>query len=104
MGLYERVLAEIAQGKEKESPQRGNQQERMRAYIRSRRRVAIGGGYVTSEELREEQERYLADLQALRNLMVNGTRGLGGGYRLAWLRRKYPVEYARLRDIEISSR
>ncbi len=53
--------------------------------------------------MQEEQERYLADLQALRNLMVNGARGPYGGYRLACLRRKYPTEYAHLRDIEISS-
>jgi DNA-binding IscR family transcriptional regulator len=62
-----------------------------------------GGGYVTSEEIREEQERHLADLQALRSLMVNGARGPNGGYRLAYLRRRYPTEYAHLRDIEISN-
>jgi hypothetical protein len=89
---------------EKESPQREKHQ-RMRAYIRSRRRVLPGGGgYVTSEEVREEQKRYRADLQALRNLLDKGVRDLGGGYRLAYLRRKYPMEYAHLRDIEISSK
>jgi hypothetical protein len=59
---------------------------------------------VTLEEMREEQERHLADLQALRNLTINGARGPYGGYRLAYLRSKYPTEYAHLRDIEISSR
>ena len=104
MSLYERLLRETAQKEGKENPEREKQQERMRAYIRSRRRaVPEGGGYVTSEEVQEEQEKYLADLQALRNLLVNGGRGLGGGYRLAYLRRKYPTEYAHLRDIEISS-
>lgn len=103
MGLYERLLAEAAQAEEKEDPGREKHQ-RMRAYVSSRRRVVPGGGYVSSEEIREEQERYLADLQALRNLMVNGGRSLGEGYRLAYLRSKYPTEYAHLRDIEISSR
>jgi hypothetical protein len=102
LGLYERLLAEAAQ-EEKENPGREKRQ-RMRAYVSSRRRVVSGGGYVTSEEMKEEQERYLAELQALRTLMVNGVRGLGGNYRLAYLRSKYPVEYAHLRDIEISSR
>ena len=104
MGLYQRLQREAAQAEEKESLQREKRQERMRAYIRSRRKaMSGGGGYVTFEEMREEQERYLADLQALRSLMVNGVRGLGGGYRLAYLRSKYPTEYAHLRDIEISS-
>jgi hypothetical protein len=75
----------------------------MRAYIRSRRRITSGGGYVTSEKMQEEQENYLADLQALRNLLVNGVKGPYGGYRMAYLRSKYPTEYAHLRDIEISS-
>jgi hypothetical protein len=59
---------------------------------------------VTSDEIQEEQERYLADLQALRRLMVSGVKGLGGGYRLAYLKRKYPMEYANLRYIEIGSK
>jgi hypothetical protein len=105
LSLYGRLLAEAAQAEDKESPQREKRQERMRAYIRSRRRaIPEGGGYVSSEEIQEEQERYLADLQALRSLMINGSRGLGGGYRLAYLRRKYPMEYTHLRDIEISSK
>jgi hypothetical protein len=103
LSLYERLQREAAQEEDKESPQREKQRERMRAYVRSRRRTISDGGYVTSEEMQEEQERCLADLQALRSLMVNGVRGLGGGYRLAYLRRKYPTEYAHLSDIEISS-
>ncbi len=66
--------------------------------------MSDGGGYVTSEEIQKDQERYLANLQALRILMVNRARGPYGGYRLAYLRRKYPTEYAHLRDIEISSK
>jgi hypothetical protein len=106
LGFYERLLAEAAQEEgDKENPEREKRQERMRAYIRSRRRaVPVGGGYVTSEEMQEEQEKYLADLRALRNLMINGGRGTNRGYRLAYLRSKYPTEYAHLRDIEISSK
>jgi hypothetical protein len=59
---------------------------------------------VTSEETREEQERYLADLQTLCGFVNGGVGSMGASYRLAWLRRKYPVEYAHLRDIEIGSR
>jgi hypothetical protein len=103
LSLYERLLREAAQAEEQEIPQREKQQERMRAYIRSLRKdISGGGGYVTSEEIQEEQERYRADLRALRNLLVNGARGPYGGYRLAYLKRKYPTEYAHLRDIEIS--
>jgi hypothetical protein len=102
--LYERLLEEAAQVDDKENPQR-EKQERKRAYVRSRRRaVPEGGGYVTSEEMREKHERRLADLQALCNLLINRARGPYGGYRLAYLRRKYPTEYAHLRDIEISSK
>jgi hypothetical protein len=100
MGLYERLFEEAAQ--EEENPEREKHQ-RMRDYVKSRRTAMSGGGYVTSEEIREEQERHLADLQALRSLMVNGARGPNGGYRLAYLRRRYPTEYAHLRDIEISN-
>ncbi len=103
MSLYERLLVEAAQEEEKENPQREKQQERMKAYVRSRRKDIPGGGYMTSEEMQEEQERYLADLQVLRSLVINGGRGPNGGYRLAYLKRKYPTEYAHLRDIEISS-
>jgi hypothetical protein len=103
VGLYKRLLREAAQEEENENPQKEKHQ-RMRVYIRSRRKSIPGGGYVTSEEMQEEQERYLADLQALRSLMINGSRGTNGGYRMAYLRSKYPTEYAHLRDIEISSR
>ncbi len=112
MGLYERLLAEAAQEKEQENPEQEEQQrrrtrkrQRMQAYISSRQTpVAEGGGYVTSEEIQKEQERHLADVQALRGLVSGGVRSMGAGYRLAWLRSKYPIEYAHLRDIEISSK
>lgn len=57
-----------------------------------------------SQEVHQDQERHLADLQALKGLVNGGVRSMGASYRLVWLRRKYPVEYAHLRDIEISSR
>jgi hypothetical protein len=90
MGLYERILQEAAQGKEKgmENPERERHQ-RMRAYISSRRRRAVpggGGGYVTSEEIKEEQEKHLADLQALCGFLIWGVKAPAGGYRLAHLR------------------
>ena len=103
MGLYERLLQEAAQEEQKEDPGREKRQ-RMHAYIRSRRRVVPSGGYVTSEEVQQDQERHLADMQALCALVNGGVRSMGASYRLAYLRRKYPVEYAHLRDIEISSR
>jgi hypothetical protein len=46
----------------------------------------------------------LADLHTLHGLMSGGVRSFGARYQLAWLRSKYPVEYAHLRDIEISSK
>jgi hypothetical protein len=110
MGLYERLLQEAAQEAE-ENPEREEQRrrparkcQRMQAYVNSRRRAVLDeGGYVTSEEVQRDQERQLADLQVLRGLVSGGVRSFGAGYRLARLRRKYPVEYAHLRDIEISS-
>ena len=114
MGLYERKLQEAAQEKEKgmENPEQEKHQrmqayklQRMRAYIKSRRRSLVpGGGYVTSEEIQEGRGRHVADLQALCDLLIYGVKGPAGGYRLAHLRRKYPVEYAHLRDIEVGSR
>jgi hypothetical protein len=111
LGLYQRLLQEAAQEKEKKNPERteqrrrqANKRQRMQVYVRSRRRaVTAEGGYVTSEEAQQVPERHLADLQALRGLVSGGVRSMGASYRLAWLRRKYPVEYAHLRDIEISS-
>ena len=112
MRLYEQILQEATQEKEKENPEREKQQgirdgkhQKMRAYIRSRRRsAAAGGGYVTSEEIQEGRGRHVADLQALCDHLIYGVKGPAGSYRMAHLRRKYPVEYAHLGDIDISSR
>ncbi len=59
-----------------------------------RRRV-----YVTSEVLRQEQERYLTEIRSLRTLLINGPSGMVGGSRLGYLKSKYPIEYAHLRAI-----
>ena len=70
----------------------------MSAYLRNLRGpVPEGGGYVTKEEL--EQERYLTDIRKLRALLVNPPSGMAGGHWLAHLKRRYPTEYAHLRDI-----
>jgi hypothetical protein len=110
MGLYERLLAEAVQEAE-ENPEREERRrrqtrkrQRMHTYVNNRRKAVLHeGGYVSSEEVQRVQEKHLADLQALRGLVGGGVRSFGAGYLLAWLRSKYPVEYARLRDIEISS-
>jgi hypothetical protein len=113
VGLYERLLAEAAQEeKEREDPEQEQQRRRqahkrqkMQAYINSRWKPVpeSGGGYVTAVEMKKEQERYLADLKTLSHLTSGGVRSMGSSYRLVYLMNKYPVEYAHLRDIEISS-
>ena len=72
----------------------------MSAYLGNlRRSVPEGGGYVTKEELEQEQERYLTDIRKLRAFLMKGPSGMAGGYWLAHFKRKYPTEYAHLRDI-----
>jgi hypothetical protein len=58
---------------------------------------------VTAEEMHREQKRYLTDLKTLGRLVSGGVRSMGACYQLIYLRNKCPVEYASLRDIEISS-
>jgi hypothetical protein len=97
MGLYERLLKEAAELPEDPNRERN---ERMSAYLRNLRGpVHEGGGYVTTEELEQEQERYLTDIRKLRAFLIKGPSGMAGGYWLAHLKRKYPTEYAHLRDI-----
>ncbi len=110
MGLYERLLVEAVQEAEENSEgeerlrRQARKRQRMHAYVNNGRRlIAHEGGYVTSEEVQRVQERHLADLRTLSGLVNGGVRSLGAGYRLAWLRSKYPVEYAHLKDIEVSS-
>ena len=102
MGLYERLLQEATQEAE-ENPER-EERRRRQAYVNNRRRpIAHEGGYMTSEEVQRVQERHLADLRTLSGLVNGGVRSFAAGYRLACLRSKYPVEYAHLKDIEVSS-
>jgi hypothetical protein len=72
----------------------------MSAYLGNlRRSVPEGGGYVTTEELELQQERYLTDIRKLRTLLIKGPSGMAGGYWLAHLKSNYPREYAHLGDI-----
>ena len=97
MGLYKRLLQEAAELPEDPNRERN---ERMSTYVRNLRRlVPEGGGYVTSEELKQEQERYLTDIRYLRTLLINQPSAMTGGYWLGYLKSKYPTEYAHLRDI-----
>ena len=56
-------------------------------------------GYVTSEVVRQEQERYLTQIRSLRTLLINGPSGMFGGSRLGYLKGKYPMEYTHLRAV-----
>ena len=95
VGLYERLVQEAAELPEDPNRERN---ERISAYLENlRKRVPEGGGYVTSEELRQERERYLTDIRSLRTLLINAPSGMAGGYRLGYLKRKYPMEDAHLR-------
>jgi hypothetical protein len=97
VGLYERLVQEAAELSEDPNRERN---ERISAYVRNLRRlVPEGGGYVASEELRQERERYLTDIRSLRTLLINAPTGMAGGYWLAHLKSKYPIEYVHLRDI-----
>ncbi len=97
MGLYERLVQEAAELPEDPNRERN---ERMSTYLKNLRRpVPEGGGYVTSEELEQEQQRYLTDIRKLRALLIRAPNGMAGGYWLAHLKSKYPVECAHLRDI-----
>jgi hypothetical protein len=94
--LYERLLQEAAELPEDPNRERN---ERMSTYLRNLRRPVPEGGYVTSEEVRQERERYLTDIRTLRALLINAPSGMAGGYWLAHLKRRYPAEYAHLSDI-----
>jgi hypothetical protein len=98
MGLYERLLQEAA-----ELPEDPNQKrnERISAYLRNLRRPIPEGGYVTKEELVEEQERYLREVRSLSSLLIRNPGDLGGRYWLGYLKRKYPAEYNVLEAIKM---
>ena len=97
VGLYERLLREAAELPEDPNRERN---EKMSAYLGNlRRSVPEGGGYVTTEELELQQERYLTDIRKLRTLLIKGPSGMARGYWLGHLKRKYPTEHAHLRNI-----
>jgi hypothetical protein len=97
LGLYERLVQEGA--KLPEDPNR-ERNERMSTYLGNLRRpVPEGGGYVSSEELEQDRERYLTDIRSLRTLLIHAPSGMAGEYWLGYLKSKYPIEYAHLRDI-----
>ncbi len=97
MGLYERLLEEAAQ-----LPAESDREERLASYTRGLRGDLPEGGYVTreelQEELREEQEKRLAQMRTLQMLIRKGPRSAYEGMALKTLQKKYPVEYARMRD------
>ena len=97
VGLYERLLQEAAELPEDPNRERN---ERISAYLKNlRRSVPEGGGYVTKEELEQEQERYLTDIRKLRAFLIKGPSGMAGGYWFGYLKSKYPTEHAHLKDI-----
>ena len=88
MGLYERLVQEAA--KLPEDPDR-ERNERMSTYLKNLRRpVPEGGGYVTSEELEQEQQRYLTDIRNLRAILINAPSGMAGGYWLGYHKEQVP--------------
>jgi hypothetical protein len=97
VGLYERLVQEAAELPEDPNRERN---ERMSAYLKNLRRpVSEGGGYVTSEELEQEQQRYLTDIRKLRALLIYGASQYPPAIPLGDLKSKYPIECAHLKDI-----
>jgi hypothetical protein len=100
MGLYERIVEEAAQ-----LPPEREKEERLASCTSGPGKPLPEGGYVTreelQEELREEQERYLARIRTLRMLIQKGPRSAYEGMAFKTLQSKYPVEYAALRDAHL---
>ena len=97
MGLYQRLLQEAAALPEDPNRKRN---QRMSTYLRNLRRpIPEGGGYVTKEELKIEQERYVREVRSLSSLLIRSPGDLGGRYWLGYLKRKYPAECARLKAL-----
>jgi hypothetical protein len=98
MGLYERLLEEAAREERPPDPDT-EKYKRIAAYTSSLRKTIPEGGYVTSEELQEQQEKYLREISMLKNFIIHGVSDSASGYAFGALRSKYPAEYATLRRI-----
>lgn len=99
MGLYERLLEEkriLEEADTEGDRERRRRGERASAYLRSRRKAVDAGGYVSSEELRGNEEGRMEELSRLHGLTVRGPSNRGEGYAFAHLRNKYRAEYLQL--------
>ena len=99
MGLYERLLEEkriLDETDTEEDKERRRRAGRMTAYVESQRKTVPAGGYVTSEELREEEAKRIRELRMLEGFVVRGASGLASRYAYGALRNKYRAEYLQL--------
>ena len=99
VGLYERLLEEkriLDETDTEEDKERRRRAGRMTAYVESQRKAVPAGGYVTSEELREEEEKRIRELRMLEGFVVRGASGLASRYAYGALRNKYRKEYLQL--------
>ncbi len=96
MGLYERLLEEkriLEEADTEEDKERHRRAQRMSDYIERQKKVTPAGGYVTSEELREEEEKRMRELRMLEGFVIRGATGLASGYAFGALKSKYRAEY-----------
>ena len=99
MGLYERLLEEkrfLEEADTEEDREERRRARKMSAYIGRQRKVMSAGGYVTAEELREEEEKRMQELRMLEGFVIRGASGLASGYAYGALRNKYRAEYLQL--------
>ncbi len=96
VGLYERLLEEkriLKEADTEESRERRKRLGRMSAYVERQRKTVPAGGYVTAEELQEDEEKRMRELRMLKGFMHRGASGLASGYAYGALRSKYRKEY-----------
>jgi len=99
VGLYERLLEEkrfLEEADTEEDREERRRARKMSAYIGRQRKVMSAGGYVTAEELREEEEKRMQELRMLEGFVIRGASGLASGYAYGALRNKYRKEYLQL--------
>jgi len=99
VGLYERLLEEkrvLEEADTEEDRERRKRLGRMTTYVERQRKVTPAGGYVTAEELREDEERRIRELRMLEGFVVRGASGLASRYAYGALRNKYRAEYLQL--------